>query len=151
MRLWDPFYEMVQLQDRTNRLLREGLGRSTIKDTQLPAVDVYEEGDKLVVEAALPNFDKKDIEANLSNNGLEIKAQHTAEREDKKRSYLVRETTGSSFYRYINLPAGALTDQAKADFENGVLRVEVPLEHQAEPKKLEISENQPIDSKSSAK
>lgn len=151
MRLRDPFYEVVQLQDRTNRLLREGLGGSSFKDTQIPAVDVYGEGGKLVVEAALPNFDKKDIEANLTSDGLEIKAEHSSEREDRKRNYLVRETTGTSFYRYINLPASAHTDQVTANFENGILKVEVPLEHQAESKKLEISENKSIGSKSSAK
>ncbi|HEY2004457.1 MAG TPA: hypothetical protein VGH44_05090 [Candidatus Saccharimonadia bacterium] len=62
VRVWDPFYEILQLQDRTNRLLKDGFGQTSLADANMPAVDVYEEGDKLVIEAALPNFDRKDIE-----------------------------------------------------------------------------------------
>ena len=137
---WDPFYELIQLQDRTNRLLQEGFGRSTVGVTQMPAVDVYEQDQKLIVEASMPNFKKEDIEANLTSEGLEIKAERKTEEIHKERKYLVQETTGASFYRYINLPAGAKTDEAKAHFENGILRVEVPVEKPQSAQKLEIQE-----------
>jgi HSP20 family protein len=139
VRVWDPFYEIIQLQDRTNRLLRDGFGRTSMAEASMPAVDVYEDEGNLVVEAALPNFNRKDIDASLTEDGLEIKAEHSTEREDKKRNYLVRETSGQSFYRFINLPANARTDQARASFEDGVLRVEVPLESKAEQTKLTIA------------
>lgn len=135
---WDPFYELIQLQDRTNRLLQEGFGRTTVGITQMPAVDVYEQEKKLVVEASMPNFSEQDIEANLTNEGLEIKAEHKTEEVRKDRKYLIQETTGASFYRFINLPAGSQTDQAKARFENGILRIEIPVDKPQSPQKLAI-------------
>jgi HSP20 family protein len=150
MRLnWDPFYELIQMQDRTDRLLQEGFGRRAT--AQLPAVDVFEENGRLITEVSLPNFDTKDVEVNLSNEGLEIKAQQTKEKDIKNRKYLMHETTTGSFYRYINMPAGARTDEAKASFDNGVLRVDVPIEQKAEPKKLEIISSNKISEESAEK
>jgi HSP20 family protein len=140
-RVWDPFYEILQLQDRTSRLFADNFGRASLNDAGMPAVDVYEEGDKLIVEAALPGFRQEDIEASLTDSGLEIKAEHQEQHEnnDTKRNYLVRETSGRRFYRFVNMPTGARTNEATANFENGILRVEVPNQQQSEPKKLEIA------------
>jgi HSP20 family protein len=127
-RVWDPFYEILQLQDRTSRLFADNFGRASLNDAGMPAVDVYEEGDKLIVEAALPGFRQEDIEASLTDSGLEIKAEHQEQHEnnDTKRNYLVRETSGRRFYRFVNMPTGARTN-------------EVPNQQQSEPKKLEIA------------
>jgi HSP20 family protein len=146
---WDPFYELIQMQDRTDRLLQDGFGRTALQGAHMPAVDVYEESGKLLTEVSLPNFDPKDIEVNLSDQGLEIKAQHMQEKDVDNRKYLMRETTQGSFYRFINMPAGAKTDQAKATFDKGILRVEIPVEKQHEPKKLEIKTSGPMSDKTS--
>ena len=142
-REWDPFGELIQMQDRTDRLLREGFGATNMMRLEMPAIDVYEQDNKLIVEASLPNFDEKDIEVNLSDGGLEIKAEHSTESDTKERKYILHETTSGAFYRYINLPAGANVDDAKAIFENGMLRIDVPMEKKSQSKTLQINPDTP--------
>ena len=142
LRDWEPFRELIQQNDRMRRLLQEGFGADSL-GISLPAVDVYEENDKLVIEAMLPDFDEKDIEVNLTEDGLEIKAQHSSDSEIKERKYIMRETTSGSFYRYINLPAGVRTDQARASFDRGVLRIEILRQQQAQPQRLAIRSSAP--------
>jgi HSP20 family protein len=144
-RNWDPFNELIQLQDRTDRLLRGGFGSSRLASLEMPAMDVFEEGGSLVVEASLPNFDEKDIEVNLTDGGVELKAEHSSVHETTKRKYILHETTSGGFYRYINLPAGANVDGAKATFDNGILRIEIPMGEEPHQKSLPINSN---DSKS---
>ena len=139
----DPFGELIQMQDRTDRLLREGFGATNMMRLEMPAIDVYEQDNKLIVEASLPNFNEKDIEVNLSDGGLEIKAEHSTESDTKERKYILHETTSSAFYRYINLPAGANVDDAKAIFENGMLRIDVPMEKKSQSKTLQINPDTP--------
>jgi HSP20 family protein len=104
----------------------------------VPTTDVYTEDDKkLIVEAHLPNFSDEDIEVNIDDGSLVIQAESHIKEEDKKKKYVVRESS-SSFYRSIRLPQ--LADESKIDahMENGVLKVSIPLKEAVKPKKISI-------------
>lgn len=139
---FNPMRELMQMQDRLTSLLEDGLG--TVSATSLlPATDMYEEDGRFVIEASLPGFKEEEIEVNVNNGGLEIKAQHDerSEEKDKDRKFLIRELTSGSFYRYVNLPAGANVDEAQAKFADGVLKVVVPLD-QPKSRRLSLSSGQ---------
>jgi len=130
---FDPFAGLDTLR---RDLFDDGLFRAL--RGKLPTTDVYTEDDKqLVVEAHLPNFAEKDITVNIDRGALVIQAERHEEELDKKKKYVVRESS-SSFYRSIALPEQAEENKVKADFDNGILKVTVPLKEITAPTKIAI-------------
>lgn len=131
---FDPFRELDVLQ-------RQLLGddwMTPIKSVSFPTTDVYTaDGKELVVEAHLPNFENNDVDVHVDDGALIIQAEKHEREEDKKRKYVVRESS-SSFYRRIQLPDRANTDKIQAHLDDGILKVTVPLVALPEPKKIAI-------------
>ncbi len=90
---WEPFRDMMTLQERMNRLFDEGFGRFRMPDESLdsgvwsPAVDIYETEQDIVVKAELPEVNQKDIEVRLEKNTLTLKGERKFERETKQEHY----------------------------------------------------------------
>lgn len=83
---------------------------------KLPTTDVYTEDDKaLIIEAHLPNFDENDITVSVDGGALVIQAERHEKEQDKKKQYVVRESS-SSFYRSIALPEQAEESKISAAF-----------------------------------
>ncbi len=133
---FDPFAEMQALQKQFF-----GDDWFTPVKMQLPTTDVYTEDDKqLTVEAHLPNFEEKDIDISLDKDALVIRAERHEQEKDKKKKYVVRESS-SSFYRRIRLPEIANTEKIEAHMNDGVLKVVVPFKELPAPKKIAIKKS----------
>src|SRR5690606_7280825 len=105
---------------------------------QMPITDIYTQDDsKLTVEAHLPGFSQDDIEINVDEGALVVRAERHEKEEDKGKKYVVRESS-SSYYRRIQLPEQADQDAVSASFEEGVLHVTVPFKELPSPRKVEI-------------
>lgn len=131
---YDPFAEF--------RALQKQLFNDTFFDSnralKAPTTDIWTEGDsKLIVEAHLPHFEQKDIDVQVEDGALVIRAEKHEQEKDKNRQYIVRESS-SSFYRRIRLPQIANKDAIKAQMEDGVLTVNVPFKELPQPKKISI-------------
>jgi HSP20 family protein len=101
--------------------------------------DVIDEGNQLVIKANIPGIKKNEIELNVTDNSIEISAQHKAEKEEKKKNYLRKERSEVSYYRTIPLPEKVKSNQAKAKLTDGVLSIEIPKTiPTAKPKKKSI-------------
>lgn len=130
---FDPFAEL-------NALQRQFFGDdwlSPLKGVNIPTTDVYTKDNQLVVEAHLPNFNEDDVDIQVDDGVLTVQAQRHEKEEDKSKQYVVREST-SSFYRRIQLPERANADEIKANLDEGILTVTVPLTPLPEPKKVAI-------------
>ncbi len=103
-----------------------------------PAMDVYEEGDDLVVEAHLPGIKPEDVDVSVERGVLTISGKTESEQECKERNYLLREKRSSRFTRSLQLPAMYQADNCRADFENGVLRLVFPKAEEAKPRKINV-------------
>ena len=101
--------------------------------------DIKDEGDKYVMEAELPGFDKDDIKLDISGNDLVLTAEHKAETEDKKDKYIRRERTYGSYQRSFDL-TGIDTNNIAAEYKNGILTLDLPKMQEVKPetKRLEI-------------
>jgi HSP20 family protein len=111
---------------------------TSLKAVQMPMTDIYTLDNKhMVVEAHLPNFDEKDISVHTDKGVLEIQAEKHEKEEDKKRKYVVRESS-SSFYRRVRLPDVANEDKIEAHLEDGILKVVVPFKELPAPKKISV-------------
>lgn len=131
---WDPFAELSALQ---KQFFGDDL-MSPFKGVNIPTTDVYTKENEMVVEAHLPNFVQDDVNIQVEDGALVISAERHEKEEDKDKKYVVRESS-SSFYRRIQLPDRADADNIKADLDEGVLKVSVPLTPLPEPKKIAIS------------
>ena len=133
---FDPFAELSAL----TRDFFDG-GNVAARRGRTPTTDVYTEDDKaLIVEAHLPNFDEKDISIDVDRGALVIQAQRHETEEDKKKKYVMREST-TSFYRSVVLPEQADESKITASFDHGVLKVTIPLAQTAAPRKITIGGN----------
>lgn len=142
MRYNDPFADLSSLHNQIDDMFNAffGQGHAPFAFQNVPHMDVYNEDDKqLVAEISAPGFNKDDIEIQISNGVLEIQGnkEEKQEEKDKKRTYMVRESS-SSFYRRIGLPKHADTEKVEANFENGILKVVIPFKELPKPKKVAI-------------
>jgi HSP20 family protein len=130
---FDPFAELSAFtRDLFDGGLRTMQGR-------MPTTDVYttEDDKELVVEAHLPNFDENDVSVDVDRGALVIQAQRHEKEEDKKKKYVMREST-TIFYRSILLPEQADEANIAATFDKGVLKVTVPLAQSVAPRRIPI-------------
>ena len=100
--------------------------------------DVLDKGDRFVLEAELPGFQKEDIDIHVDGNTLTISAQHKEESEEKKDGKFVRrERKYGSFTRSFDISD---IDQAKinASYDNGILSVELPKQVEVVPTPTKI-------------
>jgi HSP20 family protein len=131
---FDPFFGIDDLRKQ----LDDGFFRS-LRMKALPATDVWlEDDDKLMVAAHLPDFAEKDISVDIDKGALVIQAEKHEREEDKKRKYVLRESS-ASFYRSIALPEQADEGHVTARFRDGVLTVTVPLKQLPAPTKVAIT------------
>ena len=103
-----------------------------------PAVDVYEEGETLVVEAHLPGIKTEDLDVNVERGVLTISGKTESEQEHKERNYLVREKRSGRFSRSLQLPVTYTADPNEATYEQGVLRLVFPKSEQAKPRRIQL-------------
>src|SRR3954468_17444456 len=105
-----------------------------------PALNVYEEGDQLTVEAQLPGIKPEDLDINVEQGVLTISGQTATQEERKERNYFVREHRTGRFSRSLRLPATYNTENCSASFEHGVLRLTFPKSEAAKPRRIQISD-----------
>ncbi len=137
----DWFSPMQHIQGTMNRMFNDLFGETTlpaIPEYWAPAVNMYQEGDNLVIEAALPGFSKEEVEVTAIENTLQIKGEHKSEEEKKQDNFYCREIRSGSFMRTLEMPAGVNTEQVKASFKDGILKVTMPQKEEAKSKTIKI-------------
>jgi len=95
-------------------------------ETFTPKVDVTETDKEVRVMADLPGMEEKDIQVDLTDDGLTIRGERKSEHEEKRGGFYRSERSYGSFERFITLPGPVEKDKAEALFKNGVLTVTVP-------------------------
>ena len=106
----------------------------------IPPVELCQEGKNLVARVDLPGMNEKDVNVEVSEDGLSITGERRHESSTEERGARRSEISYGRFYRLIPLPEGAEPDNAKANFRNGVLEVTIPVtEQQPVRKSIPIS------------
>ena len=108
------------------------------ENVRMMAVDLIEQEDKYLVKADLPGFDKQDINISIDKNNLVIEANHSDKKEEKEESYYRCERYSGNYRRVISLSEKCKAEQVKADFINGVLKIEIPKVEPEPVKKIAI-------------
>ena len=132
--------EFGSLRAALDRLIGESRLRGFVLDAGSMDVDIYERDGKTVVEASLPGFKRDEIDIQLHEGVLSITAQHSEEQEDSQRNYYRRERRFGHLTRRIPLPASVRDDQINAQFQDGVLRIDLDVPAGAGAKLIEVKE-----------
>ncbi len=103
-----------------------------------PRVDTAETDTAYEVTAELPGVDEKDIKISLEDNVLCISGEKKAEREEKKKDYVVSERSYGSFKRAFTLPENVDAEKIAAKFDKGVLKLTMPKTAPSPAKRREI-------------
>jgi len=103
-----------------------------------PAIDVYQTDSKVILEASLPGIDKKDISISVEGNVLIIEGKTERKTEVDEDNYYRKEVRSGSFYRSVQLPAYAITKDAEAFYDNGILRLEFSKIKDVKPERTKI-------------
>jgi len=104
----------------------------------MPAVDVYEDGDNVIVETQLAGIDPEKVDISIENDVLCIKGESEKKSEVEDKSYYRKEIRSGSFYRSIPLPMHVQGDKAAAEAKDGVLKISVPKAEEVKPRKINI-------------
>jgi HSP20 family protein len=139
---WEPAREMMTLREAMDRLFDDAftrpLGIFHDGNSFMPAVDVYQTADDVVVKAALPGLKAEDVHISVTADQLSLHGEYKQENESKDVAYHIHEQRSGSFERTLMLPTEVQGDKAKAEFENGVLTITLPKAETVKPKSITI-------------
>ncbi len=138
---WRPLNELSKLRREMDRLWEDFFGEREVmtpEATWVPAVDVSETDDAIVVKAEVPGMDPKEIDISFSGDLLTIKGEKKQRTEEKKENYHRIETRYGAFSRTIRVPVQVDADKIEASYDKGVLKIVLPKKEEAKPKQIEI-------------
>ena len=126
---FDPFRDLDRL---TQQLWQQPLGRPSI----MP-MDCYRDGDRVVVHFDLPGVEPGGLDVTVDRNVLTVSAQRNWQPPDTQQ-VIAAERPSGSFQRQVCLSDGLDTEHVEARYDNGVLKVSIPIADEAKPRKIEI-------------
>jgi HSP20 family protein len=145
-----PYWMLDRFADEMDRMFDQfGFGRvrnrsDAMSDflTWTPRIDVTQRNNELVIRADLPGLTKDDVKVDVTDDAVTIQGERRREHEEERGGIYRSERSYGSFHRVVPLPEGAIADQAKASFKNGVLEIVMPAppEHVSRGRRLEITE-----------
>lgn len=129
--------DLSTLQGEMNRLFSSFFGEHGSM-RWAPAMDLVEKDQSYELTADLPGLSQDDVSIEVEDNVLTISGERKHKTEQKEGNFYRAERAYGSFSRSVTLPQGVDPDQINANFENGVLRLEVPKPAQKKPRRIEI-------------
>jgi HSP20 family protein len=142
---WDPWGDIVSLREAMNNLLEESFVRPRpgIAGPGMAsslALDVKETPEAFVVTASVPGVPPSDIDITVLGDTLRIRGHRKEDVEETSEGsrWLLRERRFGAFERTVSLPTVVNSDQATADFKDGVLTITLPKADEAKPRSIPV-------------
>lgn len=141
---WDPFRDVLALQNRMHSLLQEyGRGNDDAdtlsSDSLVLPVDIYEDANHIVLTLEAPGMKQDGFDIQVENNTLSVRGERRFESEDKQDNYHRVERRYGSFYRAFTLPPTVNAESVQASYDAGVLRVEIEKRAEAKPRQIKVA------------
>jgi HSP20 family protein len=144
-----PFRTLQRFADEMDRMFDDfGLGRrstaplwrETGGEAWAPEIDVFQKNNELTIRADLPGMKKDEVSVDITDDAITLQGERKRESEEEREGVYRSERSYGSFCRVIPLPEGAMAEQAKANFHDGVLEITMPAPPASKGRRLEISE-----------
>ncbi len=148
---WDPFRRTslfpslseagmpVLLRDFFRNFPAWDENEGLMSSAWMPPMDVAEDADRISVTAELPGFKEEDVKVELQGDVLTISGERKRESEKKDRDYRRVERSYGEFRRSFTLPASVDRENVKANFSDGLLKLELPKKPEAKPRQIPIT------------
>jgi HSP20 family protein len=137
---WEPFRDLMAMQDRMTRLFDETLSRiwkeEVPRGVWSPPVDIMEKGSEVILEMDIPEMNQNEIEIKVEENNLIIQGERKFIKESSDTNYLQIERPYGTFQRTFAIPRGIDQEKIKAAYKDGVLRVVLSRREEVRPKKI---------------
>jgi len=139
---YNPIRELHTMQEQMNRLLDLAWSKEGSEDLRegvwQPPVDIYEDGEAVVIKAELPDIDQKDIDVKIENNTLILRGERKHDATVKKENYHRIERYYGTFQRTFALPATIEQEKVRASCDRGVLTIRLPKKDETKPKQINV-------------
>ena len=140
---WTPFSDMSLLQNQMNRLfdsaLKEWPGDSVGTTTWVPAADIYETNEDLVVNLDLPGVDSKMVDVRVENNILTIRGERPFDPKQNRENYHRVERSYGPFGRSFSLSTAVNPAKVRATYQSGILTIVMSKAESAKPRMIEVT------------
>jgi len=139
----DVFAELDRLSRDFNRVMhgwdnRGGRGTAPYRVGVYPSVNLYDDGESLIVRAEVPGVDPKAIDITVKGDTLTLRGERASD-EPSGVSYHRRERSCGEFHRALTLPEQVDADKVMASCREGILEVRLPRAESAKPRKVAVS------------
>jgi HSP20 family protein len=135
---WNPYREL----NRVNRLFNAqfaGGEESLTAGAFVPPVDVYEDEQGVQLKLEVPGVDEKDLDIRVENNTLTVSGERKFDKEEKEENFHRVERRYGSFTRSFTVPTTLSTEDIKADYEQGVLKIRLAKRAEAKPRQIKVN------------
>jgi HSP20 family protein len=139
---WEPFRDLMAMQDRMTRLIDETLSRiwkeEVVRGVWSPPVDILERGDELVLKVDLPEVSQSEIDIRVEGSTLIIQGERRLIKDAPEENYIQIERPYGTFRRTFNIPRMIQQGEIKASYKDGVLRIVLPRKQETQPKQIVV-------------
>jgi HSP20 family protein len=143
---WDPFHDLVQMQQRMNRMFEEYLARSGAPGEVealaaggfRPPLDLVELPERYLVRADLPGVDAAKVQLEIEGGKLNLTGERTPDPSIPREAYLKAERPFGRFAIQLALPPSVDRQQIVASHKDGVLEVTLPKRRQEVPGRIKV-------------
>lgn len=136
---WSPWNELESMNRKLSRMLDDPNYLSDTETGQwMPAVDIRESEDALLVQAELPGVDKQGVHVEVKDGILSISGERKYEKDEKDENVHRIECAYGRFYRSFSLPRNVDAERVEANMRDGVLEVRLPKHESAKPKSITV-------------
>jgi HSP20 family protein len=138
---YQPFGDLLSMRREMDRLFDDLFTRPISNGDggwSTPLVDMYQTADEVVVKATLPGIQADDLDIQISDGALMLRAEMHDEHEEKSKKYHLRELRTRSFARSLALPTKVETDKVNAELKDGVLTLTMPKADEVKPKVIQV-------------
>jgi len=142
MNSWDPFKDLLSIQERVNRLFENATG-SGVQDpasggTWSPAVDICETETEFLVRAEVPGVKRSDIDIRVRGNTLTIEGERKLHHTGMEGYHRLERVYGR-FQRSFLLPGAVDQDNIIASLKDGILKIVLPKRGDTKDKQREAT------------
>lgn len=139
---WEPFRDLMAMQDRMTRIIDETLSRIGKEDVARkvwsPPVDILERENEIILKVDLPEVTQDEIDIRVEGNTLTFQGERRFTKDTSEENYIQIERPYGTFRRTFNLPRMIDQEGIKASYKDGVLRIILPRRQEIQPKQIAV-------------
>ena len=143
---WNPTTDMANFSQRMDRLFDELVGRGLwrtseerpLRGSWVPAVNILERDDAMIITADLPGLKAEDVDVTVEDGTLSIRGERKLEETSEGETYHRVERIYGVFERAFSLPNSVDVNKIEAHFSNGEMTLTLPKREESKPRSVKI-------------